>query len=327
MQRIGTFIRYRLLRSKMFYITTFLLVLPWLIPVNRYQPAPDYKPFPDSHFMYVNGTRYHFRLNEPVGDNIKGNVIFIHGFAGNTFSWRNNTEILVSNGYRVLLVDLPAFGYSDKSQSADFSDVSRVKAIWKICDSISSNRWNIIGHSMGGVVAGAMAALHPERTQSVVFTDGVYITPKAKPGIGSSISGAVITSSYVQRWVEVLAKYGFINETSFKKLLSDAYACEADSEAVRGYLEPFRIRRSASAIFDMSAFTDWPPISDHTLNMPMLIVWGSKDTWVPVASGKSFAQLHRVSDFIIIEGAGHCPMETHADQYNTAVLQFLQSNN
>jgi len=310
-----------LIRSKIFYVVALLLVVPYLIPINQYQPAPDFKPFPESRFITLNDTKLHYR--EWNSGSAKGNVLFVHGFSGNTFCWRNNVDTLVKSGYHVVAVDMPAFGYSDKSTGVQHDVTSKASLFWLLCDTLQGRRWVLIGHSMGGSVVGAMGASRPSRTAGVVFTDGVYFSSDNKKSVGKKISGAVITSSYVKRWAEIVGKYGYVDHESFKELLTSAYAQPADSLAVEGYLAPFRTRQSAAAILEMGADQHGPTPDDRRLNMPLLVVWGDKDVWIPIESGKEFARQHVIDDFVVIEGAGHCPMETHPDAYNAAVVRFI----
>lgn len=242
--------------------------------------------------MMLHGVRIHYRLMEPPTRETKGNVLFVHGFAGSTFCWRHNTDTLVQLGYRVVLVD-PALGYSDKDPGIDLSTGEQAVRLWELCDS-----------------------LRPEtRTKN-----------RSRPACGFLVRKAA-SAPYVQRWAEVIGKYKFYNYKSFEKLLGSAYACTPDSEAVNGYLRPFLLKRSASAVFDMSASKEYFSIDDRKLTMPMLVIWGDKDTWIPIRSGKEFAHRHQLMDFWVIAGAGHCGMETHWQEYNRIVAAFLGQDN
>lgn len=309
------------------YFAFLFASIPYLVPLNQ-KAAEQQLPFPDSHFILIEDAEMHYRLQEPFSSQLKGNVLFIHGFGGSTFCWRNNTDTLRRQGYRVVLVDLPAFGYSDKAANVDFSTGAQAERLWHLCDSLYPNeKWNLIGHSMGGSIAGAMGAIHPEKTKSIVFTDGVFFSISTKHSAGENIARSVSNSGYVQRCAEIAGHYGYYNYKSFQKLLRSAYAAEPDSEAVNGYMKPFFEKRSASAIFDMAASKEKFPVSDKKLTMPMLVIWGEKDSWIPLKAGKQFSERHQLYDFKIIPGAGHCTMETHSALYNAYVSDFLNKIN
>lgn len=52
--------------------------------------------------------------------------------------------------------------------------------------------------------------------------------------------------------------------------------------------------------------------------------WGENDTWVPLAQGERLAGDLPWSELVVIPGAAHCPMETHALEFNSILLDFLQ---
>jgi pimeloyl-ACP methyl ester carboxylesterase len=57
--------------------------------------------------------------------------------------------------------------------------------------------------------------------------------------------------------------------------------------------------------------------------VPALILWGDRDTWVPLARGQSLAAALPGSRFVVIANAGHVLMEEQAGPFNTALLEFL----
>jgi hypothetical protein len=99
-----------------------LSILPYLLPVN--QQKVDFKnpPFAESKFMSIDGKRWHYRQFEP-SDSARGTMILVHGFSGSTFSWRKNQQVFADSGYRVISVDLPAFGFSEKDKNLMLSSV------------------------------------------------------------------------------------------------------------------------------------------------------------------------------------------------------------
>ena len=52
-----------------------------------------------------------------------------------------------------------------------------------------------------------------------------------------------------------------------------------------------------------------------------LIIWGDKDTWVKPAIGKTLAKNIPAAKFMMLSGAGHCPIETHFAKVLPVILQ------
>ncbi|MEI6817615.1 MAG: alpha/beta hydrolase, partial [Bacteroidota bacterium] len=304
-----------------FSLLLMLFILPYAFSVPGYVPDSDSKPFAESHFAKVDGVLIHFREWKPAKENGKGSILLVNGFAGSTFSWRRNIDTLVSSGYHVVAVDVPPFGYSSKQKNVNHSTTSNAQMIWKLADSLSSDSWILAGHSMGASIVGAMAAMNPERTAKVVFVDGLF--SNTEQSTGPSIGGWAMASGPVKQLAEVVAGNYYYNYPRFKKLLASAYSQEPDSAAVMGYLEPFKIKRTTSAILELSRAWEIKTLSFSAIKAPVLIIWGSKDTWIPIENAHRFIEKYPSVQLKIIDGAGHCSMETHPAIFNGLLLDFL----
>ena len=125
------------------------------------------------------------------------------------------------------------------------------------------------------------------------------------------------------KWADVILERKFLSYESFHQLLSSAYSQDADSLSTKGYMQPFEIKGSGSAIIRMGANYSYPSFNDSIINaLPKLIIWGSKDAWVPIMSASDYLNKPHTQS-LIIEGAGHCPMETHPEKVNTAITDFI----
>ncbi|HLK34108.1 MAG TPA: alpha/beta fold hydrolase, partial [Terriglobales bacterium] len=57
--------------------------------------------------------------------------------------------------------------------------------------------------------------------------------------------------------------------------------------------------------------------------IPTLLIWGSRDRVIPVASATRLQQQFRDCKLIVLQGAGHLPYEELPEEFNRAVLEFL----
>lgn len=303
-----------------------LMILPYLIPAGGKELTDEFQPFKESRFEEVSGIKLHYRLFEPEQEEIAGNLLFIHGFSGSTFSWRHNVEYFRQNGFKVVAVDLPAYGFSDKQKGFNHSPTSRAKLLWDFLNRLDGGKWNIAGHSMGAAVAVAMAAMQPEKTGSLILVNGAYFDPGRDAGRG--VYGNLLMFPPVQRWGEVIANRRFFHYGKIEELLESAYGQKPDSNAVTGYLEPFLYKGTARAIINsflnsQEIFT----VKVEEIRSSTLIVWGENDSWVPPDAGKRIHQRLPQSEIIIFNNCGHCPMETHYTEFNQLLLNFLITGN
>jgi 2-hydroxy-6-oxonona-2,4-dienedioate hydrolase len=317
-------------------IVTLLLVTACVLPycISIAQPAPPQKPFDNSQFATLDGVRIHYRVWPPATLPSRGNVLFVHGFCGSTFSWRKNIDALIQSGYRVAAIDLPPFGYSERRPGIDHSSPARAKLCWTLIDTLdgkdgADQKWFTGGHSMGGGVIGAMAAQHPEKIAGLIFVDGgLNMGGRGnRESVGTKLYRLAINTPPVRRWVEVVAKYRLFKPGHIRELMSGAYSQPADDEAVNGYLAPLKVPGTASGILDMFSSQRGAPVDEKNIEkLPALIIWGDDDRWIPIRAGESLHQRLAGSTFEKLVGAGHCSMETHADAFNSAALAFMNAH-
>ncbi len=296
--------------------------------LSKYDPA---KPFAESHFMNIGGYSVHYRFWNVDTDKIKGKLILIHGLGGSTFSWRKNIPALVDEGYLCVAIDLPAFGFSSREKGYNHSAFNRAETIWTLLDSLDKSmppksaqlKWNLVGHSMGGSVIAAMAQEKPTRSLSLVF-----------------ISGAVDADTMIRsyrgifnfppaRWLlGSVMKTFFFNYSGIKKLLGSAYGKSPEKEDIAGYLAPFKLKHTARGLFDMVRKSNSSKILRlKNITQPAFLIWGDKDTWIPLKMGEDLNKALPNSQLVKIHGAAHCSMETRPDTVNTAIIHFLNSVN
>jgi len=292
--------------------------LPYLFPAQEAMEIPA-KPFVNSNFIVVNKTRIHYRVWKP--DSVGYIFFFVHGFSDSTLCFLKNIDILQKNNCLVVAIDLPAFGYSDKGDTADYA----MENVFSIIDTLTGlhakpgQKWHWVGHSMGASVAGTYAAVNPEKVLSLTLIDGVPVKVDKAIGFGNSL----LKFPPLLRWADVVAAE-MSNFETFKGLVNSAYACIPDSEAVNGYLQPFLYKGSGSAIFRMAAMQKGIDFKEDNLDhFSVNIIWGSKDTWLPIDGMRNFLQKHPKARGSVINGAGHCPMETHYREVNAILTRQI----
>jgi pyruvate dehydrogenase E2 component (dihydrolipoamide acetyltransferase) len=121
-------------------------------------------------------------------------VIFIHGFGGDLNNWMFNQEEL-SSSHATYAIDLPGHGGSTKDVGAG-DPAGLAAAVLAFMDTKEIKKAHLVGHSLGGGLALALAAQHPDRVASV--------TAVAPAGLGPDINMAYID--------------GFVAEKRAKKL-------------------------------------------------------------------------------------------------------------
>jgi pimeloyl-ACP methyl ester carboxylesterase len=283
-------------------------------------------PFPESHFDTVNGVSLHYRYWPAAGTEPRGRVLFVHGFGGSTFSWRKNVDTLVAQGYRVVAIDLPAWGYSDRSLGLDHTQRARARLLWQLLDDVNLEtgppgqpiRWTLVGHSMGGGTVAAMALQQPDRVAGLVLVDAaIYLTP-------SSASHLLVSIPPIRGLFEFGARLEMNSRRAIANVLLSAYRREPDTTELNGYFAPLQLPGTAEAVVDdLANGTDREPLDMTGILAPTLIIWGEDDWWVPLADGERLASEIPNSELHVIQHGGHMPNETRAQEFNRLLLDFL----
>jgi pimeloyl-ACP methyl ester carboxylesterase len=288
-----------------------------------------WKPYSNSHFLKIDSATFHYRIFNEGLRSSKGKVLLVHGFCGSTFCWRNNIDTLVKEGYLVVAIDLPGFGYSDRNLNINQSNSGRAHLIWSLLTKIEQEdkrKWNIIGHSMGGGAVEAMALMNPDRVQTVTLVDGMlFIRNK-------NMRGTFITMSKMNGYNQILvslAKQNVISYNSMERLMKKVYGRTLDSAEMKGYIEPLQIEGTAASVINI--FANAHEIrhlhADGLLDLHVLLIWGKKDRTINLRNAKKLKRNVPTIKLEIIPTAYHSPMETHPEQFNELLLKFLNSYN
>lgn len=301
-----------------------LSITPYLFATTTAKTIRE-TPFQESAFFETDGVRLHYRIWKPAEDHYKGNVLLVHGLGGSTFCWRKNTDALVQAGYLVLAVDLPGFGYSDRKSGIDHSQENRSLLLWNLLEQVNEtltaeakvDRWNLVGHSMGGGTVASMALANPGNTRLVVLADGAVLT-------GGGSRGFLMEYPPARRWLEVLGRHLFFSRSQIGKFLSMAYGSAPTDADIEGYLEPLLLDGTEGSLVDMvRSTTVMQEGAFQKLSVPVYAIWGEQDTWVPLEETEKLKIALPSIRIEVIQGAGHCPMETHSEIWNQLLIKAL----
>jgi pimeloyl-ACP methyl ester carboxylesterase len=99
-------------------------------------------------------------------------VVFAHSLAGNSSHWKAQLEHLRPNR-RAVTFDFRGHGRSEPAKNADYSIAGMAGDIAAVVDTLSLDRFVLVGHSMGGGAALAYAGAHPERVAGLLLVDPI----------------------------------------------------------------------------------------------------------------------------------------------------------
>lgn len=236
-------------------------------------------------------------------------VLFLHGLNGNASSWQYQLGELAPR-MQMIAWDAPGYGKSDLAGNS-------VEALARVAIEFTGRLWsgpvNVIGHSMGGLVAMKMAVLAPERVKRLVLSC-------THPGHGLGQSGGA-NDRYRRRLEELRdlppEVYG---ERRAKGMLPEG----TDESVVRKVAQIAAESRSegvanaAWAIQTEDLQPELPKIQARTL-----VITCDQDKVAPLAKAQPL--LDRIPDVRHVElsGLGHAPYIEDPQRFNAAISGFL----
>jgi pimeloyl-ACP methyl ester carboxylesterase len=300
-----------------FLAVLFILqVIPFLLPVSQGTSKPVAQPYENSAFFNTGEVTIHYRTWEPEGVSA-GNVLLIHGLGGSTFTWRFTAEALRKAGYKVVAVDLPGFGFSTRLRGFDHSQKQRSEWLWALL--AGTEPWILMGHSMGAGTATAMAMSHPQRTTALVLADGALYDNNP------SLVAKLMSYPPLARTFQFVLEQFLITENRLASFLSSAYGRPLQEEERLGYAEPLMLPGTTGTLIDLVKTAKSEPIDAEILSKILVFaLWGAEDTWVPPDTIEVILKDIPHMEATLIPGGGHCPMETHAEEFNEILLGFLR---
>lgn len=306
---------------------TLLSIVPYLVPLSRSGDVTRIRPYDNSRYYEADDIVVHYRMFIPETESIKGKILLVHGMGGSTYSFEKTVLELTDAGYLVLAADLPGFGYSSRPMEFNHSQRSRSALLWGLLDEVDeasltdtgAMRWHLAGHSMGGGTVAAMAVEREDRTESLILIDGALLENERGGGLLFDIPP-------VMRWIQVVLEHFIIRESNIRSFLRSAYGMEPTQEQVAGYLDPLSLPGTARGAAQLLRTSENIPLQELSrLIIPVTAIWGEKDSWVPLSDTNQIRNVIPQLDVKIIEGAGHVPMESHPEAFNSALLSVLEA--
>lgn len=318
------------MKPKIILTITVILIISTLFlnqNINASHKNIDLEPFPESKFIEVDNIRYHYRVWQPETE-VKGKILLLHGFAGSTYSWRNNTDALKDAGYQVIALDLPGFGYTERKTGLNHSQLKQAERIWNFLAQLESEeivdqtkKWHLLGHSYGGGTAAAVAYYNQAQVQSLILIAGAL-------NLGARFNNKLLEIDLLQEIAKPVIRNIIFTEPIFELLLSSIYGEKPVNNDIQMLLEPLQIEKTEEVLIDIATTLQDLPESDFAnINKPILLIWGEEDNSIstPPAEGRRLKAINNNSKLIYIEKASHFPMESHPDEVNSILIDWLNS--
>ena len=251
-------------------------------------------------------------------------VILIHGFGGSMWQWEYQQHPL-SQHFRVLTLDLPGSGFSDKPEIGYRPD-QMLEYFVGFMDAVKIPHATLVGNSMGAGLAIGMALTHPTRVDKLVLIDGLP-QQVMKKLTSPSVRLALETSA--PSWLVSFGNMmfgGLMTESVLKEIVHDPTLLTAAviERSNRNRQRPGLIKPILSARENLPLWESGFARRIEEIVHPTLVIWGEEDRVFPIAVGEELHQTIERSQFIRIPQAGHIPQWERPNVVNQELITFIR---
>ncbi|MDP9821825.1 alpha/beta fold hydrolase [Nocardioides massiliensis] len=244
-------------------------------------------------------------------------IIMLHGTSGHLEAFVRNVAVL-SEHYDCHAVDMMGHGYTDSPQ-VPYRIPGYVQHVLDYLDAQGIESAHFIGESLGGWVAGRLAADHPERvrTLALVAAGGTVANPEVMERIKASTRRAVMTDDRdLTRARLELLMHDPVNVT--EELVDVRHTIYHRPSFVENIDHLLCLQEMENRTQDLLT-----PEQMGRITAPTRVVWGAENPFGDVPEARAMSAAIPGSELAIYPECGHWPQHEHADRFNKETLEFL----
>jgi pimeloyl-ACP methyl ester carboxylesterase len=248
-------------------------------------------------------------------------VIAIHGLGASKASFLPTLEALADD-FRVVAMDLPGFGDSDKPLGAPYHAPFFARAVVALLDALGEDRAHLIGNSLGGRVALEVGLRYPERVErlGLLAPSLAWRRPRKWAGPLRYVRPELgLLPHTPQRVVRAIVD-------SVVPGASDGWTAAGIDEFLRAFLTPrgrAAFYATARQIYLEEPEGDkgfWTRLAG--LEPDALFIWGRQDRLVPIAFARHVSETAPGARHLELN-CGHVPQLERPAQTHRALIDFL----
>ena len=247
-------------------------------------------------------------------------LVLLHGFAASKEVWLKQMELLTPH-FHVIAPDLPGWGESTRVDGASYNIDAQVARLQGFVDTLGMQKVVLIGHSMGGAIAGVYAAEHPDHVAELALLDSFGLKANENDFARLALAGK--------------NPFVFDNREEFAKATAWAFAKPLN---IPGRFEDVLIKRNqASRAFIDRTFNELREPSQYLsvqnrldrLGMPVLGLWCHDDKITDISALDSLRNGLKTAQAIstsTLNGCNHMPILEKPEETARILTGFVISH-
>ncbi len=245
-------------------------------------------------------------------------LVCVHGFGGAKEDFADHLEVL-GRSHRVIVFDHRGHGASDKPDRPEAYSKHRLVAdTLAVADALGAERFRLLGHSMGGMVARRLVLDYPARVDALVLMD---TAPGPVPGLDGALielAAEVALTEGMDRLRAALDAHAPLGTPAHERLVATRPGYREFLDRKWAALSPVMWATMVRAIRDQDDELE----AMAAIGVPTLVLVGEHDTPFLEASRAMAARIPGAR-LAVIRDAGHSPQFENPEAWRDAVEGFL----
>ena len=240
-------------------------------------------------------------------------LVFVHGFGCDTESWREQFPFFAHRNFRMVFIDLPGFGKSDKPQ-VDYSLDFYAHSVKTVLDSLQITDPILIGHSFGAPICRQVARNYPQLNAALCKVD---------EAISRFPADSIVREEYLKEMNGFVQMFATDSIDGVLQLFISSLFQENSPQAVKDYAfgvmsqTPQYVAYSTMRNFVIERYWDETPTEIPTLAVVSKnsVIWDDNEAYVrQMFLNLTYKEMSNVSHFLMME---------RPDEFNHILIGFI----
>ncbi len=254
-------------------------------------------------------------------------VLLLLGFPQTSWEWRHQLGALAGAGYRAVAPDQRGYSPGARPTGVDAYAIRElVDDVLAIADVLGADRFHLVGHDWGAIVAWHLAAGHPDRLDSLTIVSVPHANAWARAFAPGSGSDQPQRSQYIEmfRAPDAAQVLGGVDGAGLRAAFDASGLAGHDIEP---HLEVLADEAALDAALNWYRAYDFHHTTLPDIAVPTLFVWSTEDPAVAREPAEWTAEYVTAPyRFEVFEGTGHWIPEVEAERFSSLLLEHLAAH-
>jgi pimeloyl-ACP methyl ester carboxylesterase len=244
-------------------------------------------------------------------------LLHVHLTRTNSYIWRN-VALRLADRFSVYAFDLLGFGQSERREDLDVSIPNQARLLTDLVETLNLDAPSVAGHDIGAAIVLRAHLLEGVPFDCIALVDSGAVRPWITP-----------TTNHVK---DHLAVYETLPTETFEAVITPHLRTVTyrpmDEVTLAIYLDQWKGEQRQKLYLQKDVQLDEEDTADFepllpSITVPVRIIWGENDAWLPPATAERLHQLIPGSDLVLLPDTGHFATEDGPQKVAATLFDFF----